>query len=247
MTLGLPLTDLIFCGIILFGAALVRGYSGFGFTAVLMAGMTFFLPVAQIVPLSVALEVLASVGQWRGVFRDVNWRRLGILMIFGLIGTPIGVYFLSRLPDLYLRTAVLVLILLSSTALLRWPARPFEISVRNCSLAGFVAGVVNGATAMSGLVLALFFTMTGERAAVIRATMIAYLFATDIWTAGLLAGSGFYDEVALGRIIAALPLLGLGIWIGSVQFHASTQAKFRQNILYLLVVLSAVGLLSMLF
>lgn len=244
MILGLPLAELILCGIIVFGAAVVRGYSGFGFTAVIMAGLTFFLPVAQIVPMSIAMEVLASAGQVPGVLRFVNWRRFWILLIAGLLGVPVGIFLLSKVPDFYLRITILALIFVSSATLIFRPIRRLKQTLLNYSFAGVVAGVANGSTAMSGFALALFFTMTDEKAAVIRATLITYLFATDIWTAGVMFGSGFFDEMILGRILASLPLLGLGIWVGSRRFDASNQDTFRRNILWLLLTLSAIGLIS---
>ena len=36
--------------LVLFVASVVRGYSGFGFSSILMAGLTFVLPAAEIVP-----------------------------------------------------------------------------------------------------------------------------------------------------------------------------------------------------
>ena len=60
ITLGLSGTSLIWSALVVLVAAFIRGYSGFGFSAVLMAGLALRLPAAEIVPLSIALEVVAS-------------------------------------------------------------------------------------------------------------------------------------------------------------------------------------------
>lgn len=241
--LALSFPELIWCGFILFVASFIRGFSGFGFTAILFVGLTLFLPVIEIVPLSIALEVIASFGQARGIYSDIRWRSLGVLLITGFIGTPIGVYLLLELPEAPLRVSVLVLIFVASIVLIFSRNRPLGLPLWSFALAGFAVGVVNGATALSGLALALFFTLTDEKVASIRATMITYLFVADIWAGGILISSGFYDDLTVNRILATLPLLGLGVWLGSKRFGTTHPKTFRIAILWLLLVLSTCGLL----
>ena len=247
ITLGLSGTSLIWSAFVVLVAAFIRGYSGFGFSAVLMAGLALRLPAAEIVPLSIALEVVASTVQARGIYMHINWRPLVVLLISGVIGTPIGVYLLGMLPDEPLRIAVQMFILTTSIFLIFSKERSFSAPLKLFALVGFVAGVVNGATGLSGLVLALFFTLSGEKAAVMRATMIAYFFVTDLWTGGLLFASGHFDAQTVTRIIVALPLLGTGVWIGSGRFFVANPASFRIYVLWLLLALSSIGLLGIVF
>ena len=111
------------------------------------------------------------------------------------------------------------------------------------SLAGSATGIVNGATALSGLVLALFFSLTNESPARMRATMIAFLFLADFWAGGILFASGFYEGFTLNRVVFSLPLLGLGVWLGSMHFAAVQPETFRASILWLLLLLSVLGIL----
>ncbi len=241
--LALSFPELIWCGFVLFVASFIRGFSGFGFTAILFVGLTFSLPVIEIVPLSIALEVIASIGQARGIYSDIRWKSLGVLLITGFIGTPIGFYLLRELPEAPLRVTGLVLIMVASIILIFSRNRLLGLSLWSLALAGFAVGIVNGATALSGLVLALFFTLTDEKVARIRATMISYLFFADIWAGGILISSGLYDDLAINRILATLPLLGLGVWLGSKRFGTTHPKNFRTAVLWLLLVLSACGLL----
>lgn len=245
--LGLSGYGLPFAVLVMFIAAFIRGYSGFGFSAVLMAGLILQLPAAEIVPLSIALEVIASAGQARGIYRDINWRPLTALLLTGMIGAPFGVYLLGILPEEPLRIAVQIFVLLVSVFLVFSKERQNPTPLILFALVGFISGVVNGATALSGLVLALFFTLSGEKAAVMRATMIAYFFVTDMWTGGLLIGAGLFEIQTVIRVIAALPLLGIGVWVGSKSFLATNPASFRIYVLWLLFGLSSLGLLGAVF
>lgn len=232
----------MWCALVLFAAAFVRGYSGFGFSSILMAGLTFILPAVEIVPMSIGLEVFASLGQARGIMAHIDRRKLIVLLAAGLIGTPIGVYSLLVLPDELLRVAILLFILAASLVLLMSPRRLIRVSPPALAAAGLTAGIVNGATALSGLVLALFFAVSGMSPQVMRATMIAYFFITDLWTGGILGLSGVFDQVTVLRWLAALPVLAVGIWLGSSRFAATPPQSFRTMILCLLVALSTTGL-----
>lgn len=241
--LNLSVPSAIWCAAVLFLASYIRGFSGFGFTAVLMIGLSMLLPLAEIVPLSIALEIAASSGQARGILPDVNWRKLGVLLGVGLLGTPIGVYLLGAFPDASLRALALTVVMLASLLLVFSHHHPRQFSLPAYSVAGFIIGIVNGATALSGLVLALLLSLTSDPPAQLRATMIFYLFLADFWAGGILLASGFYDSVTAYRIVAALPVLTLGVWLGSRQFASSRPDRFRKAVWVLLLVLSASGLI----
>ena len=233
----------MWCALVLFVAAFVRGYSGFGFSSILMAGLTFILPATEIVPLSIGLEVVASVGQARGIVAHIDRQKLMVLLAAGLIGTPVGVYSLIVLPDEPLRVAILILILVASLVLLASPRRLVSASPPALAITGLTAGIVNGATALSGLVLALFFAVSGMSPKVMRATMIAYFFVTDLWTGSILGLTGMFDQVTIVRWLVALPILALGIWAGSLRFASTPPRSFKTIVLCLLVALTTIGLL----
>ena len=227
---------------ILLVASYIRGFSGFGFTAIFLAGLTFILPIVEIVPLSIALELTASSAQMSGIFHQIKWRELGILLATGVAFTPVGVYLLGYIDDQTLRLTALVFVFASSLYLVFWRARLRRFSPGIYALVGSAIGVINGATALSGLVLALFFSFSNERAAEMRATMIFYLFAADVWAFSLLINAGYYDSVSITRAIASLPLLAIGLWLGTRHFAAVGAESYRTVVLWLLLLLSAAGL-----
>ena len=82
----------------IFGAAVIRGYSGFGFSLLAILSLSLLLPPAQIVPSIFMMEVAASLHLLPGVWRDVHWRSLSWLALGCLVGTPVGVYALAHVP-----------------------------------------------------------------------------------------------------------------------------------------------------
>ena len=236
--LGLTPGGLAIDGTVVLLGALVRGYSGFGFSAVLMAGLSLNLQPAEIVPIAIALEVLASIGQASRTWRDIDWGRLWVILATGLVGNPIGVALLVHLPADAMRTAVRAFTAVASAALLGLPRLDVPVGPALLAGAGLAAGIVNGATALSGLVLALFLTLTGLAPARLRATFIAYFFLTDLWTGLLLAHEGLFDAMTIRRVLASVPVLGIGLWLGGRAFAGTSPDMFRKATLSVLIVLS---------
>ena len=241
VALNLSPWALVLAGSVIFVASFARGYSGFGFSAILMVGLLPLVPASQLVPLSIALEILASSSQAPRILPDINRRFLAVLLTASLIGAPAGVYLLSYFSERSLRFAVYGVVFISTGLLLLSTLRPVPITIPRLFLAGLVAGTVNGATALSGLVLALFFTSSAIASVTMRATMIAYLFFTDLITGGLLLAADHFDMLTLWRILAAIPIMLAGIWFDSRHFHATPADSFKVRVLWLLLVFCLAG------
>ena len=111
------------------------------------------------------------------------------LLIAGLIGNPLGIWLLVAIPEETLRLALMSFIALASIALMIMPKARADLSLALLAGGGFAAGVVNGATALSGMVLVLLFTFAAIRPAIMRATLIAYLFVTDLFAGGMMTAA----------------------------------------------------------
>jgi uncharacterized protein len=103
---------------IVLGAGVVRGFAGFGFSALSVAGLALIVSPAQVVPAIFILEVLASIGLLRGAWHDIDWPWLGWLVLGNALAIPLGIALLAWLPETPLRLVIGALLLLAA-ALLR--------------------------------------------------------------------------------------------------------------------------------
>ena len=102
----------------IFLAAIVRGFSGFGFSLLSITAIALILPVKQIVPSIFLLEIAASINLLPGIWREIHWRSLTWLMVGYVIGLPFGGYALAHAPE---APAQIVLgIFVIGTAILMW-------------------------------------------------------------------------------------------------------------------------------
>ncbi len=231
--------------VVLFLASVVRGYSGFGFSAVLVAGLAFFIDPLEAVPLAIGLEVLASIVQGASVWDDIDWRRLGVLVAAAIVGNPVGVLILTTVDADPLRAITFVTLAVLTLGLLAGKTVAIPASLSIFFMVGVLAGVVNGATAMSGLVLVLAMTALQIAPAELRGTLVAYFFASDIAVLGLLLWRDELDAVYAWRILFAIPLMVVGVMVGSRAFDGASVESFKRVTLLLLLAISAIGLLRL--
>jgi uncharacterized protein len=237
-----PWATLAALALFLFIASFARGYSGFGFSALLVASWSLLVDPALPVAVAMLLEISASILQAVSVWRDVDWRRVALLLLGAAFGIPIGVAVLAVGQPAVLRILISAILLASCFALLAGYRFTRPVGTAGEIAVGSVSGLVNGATAMGGLPVALFLAASAEKPAVMRATFIAYFFWLDILSGLLLAREGVLGTQALSAAALCLPLLAIGLWLGGRHFLGASEAQFRRHTLLLLIALAGLGL-----
>ncbi len=239
---GMGTGSLVFCLVAIFIAAIIRGYTGFGFSALVVSSMTLVLPPAESVPVILLLEVAASIGMLPHVWRDIDWRAIMWLCIGAAVGTPIGVYALATVPPDPARIVIAILVLFACVLLLRGYSLKGRPGPFGTTATGAVSGIVNGIGAVGGLPVVIFFLATATGAAMTRATVVGYFFFTDLFATIFTAGHGLVTTDVLLRTALFLVPLYLGVALGSRRFMRTSPESFRRLAIVLLMVLSALGL-----
>jgi uncharacterized protein len=225
----------------IFLAATVRGYSGFGFSMLAITSLSLLLPPVEIVPSIFLLEVAASLHLLPQVWREVHWRALLWLFIGACLGTPFGVYVLAHAPAAPMTLAIAVFVLAAATLLARgysmkrMPGPLFTLAT------GTASGVFNGSFGMSGPPVVLFFFSSPTGAAVGRASLIAFFFATDLVALAWQASGGLLNRATLWRAALFLPPLAAGVWLGNRSFKRADPTAVRRWVLRLLMLLAVLA------
>ena len=221
-----------------FSAAVVRGYSGFGFSLLAVTSLSLVLPPAETIPPIFMMEVAASLSLLPGIWKDIHWRALALLALGCLAGTPIGVAFLASVPaapmKIAMGLAVLAAVVLLSSGYVRksMPSGPETVAT------GAVAGVLNGAFGIGGPPVVIFFFSSPAGAAISRASLIAFFIGTDTMGLAFLAREGLVTADSFTRFLVMIPALLVGQWVGARSFRGTYAAQFRRWVLRLLAVLA---------
>jgi uncharacterized protein len=236
--MGVHVLTLAYAVSCIFFAAIVRGYSGFGFAMLAITSLSLLLPPLEIVPSIFLLEVAASIHLLPQVWREIHWRALIWLFLGACLGTPFGVYALAHAPAAPLTLAIAIFVFAAATLLARgysmrrMPGRAFTFAT------GTASGVFSGGFGMSGPPVVLFFFSSPTGAAVGRASMIAFFFLTDVVGLAWQAAGGLIHGTTLWRAALFLPPLAAGVWLGNRSFKRADPAAVRRWVLRLLMLLA---------
>ncbi|MDH5748242.1 MAG: sulfite exporter TauE/SafE family protein [Rhodospirillales bacterium] len=238
---------LVFALICVFGAALIRGYSGFGFSALAVISLSLILPPAGVVPAVLMLEIAASLQLLPRLHRSVDWPAIGWLTAGSLIAMPFGVAMLATLPVAPMRALISVLVLIICVPLWKGFAFKFSPGKGATFTTGLISGVGNGAASLGGMPVVLFFLARGTVADVSRATVIAYFIVANTAAAGVAGYHGLLTTDLWVRFAIFLPALLAGNALGNLHFLKTSPESFRKFALILLVGMSVSGLVRALF
>ena len=224
-------------------SAFVRGYSGFGFSALVISASGLVTNPLNMVAVVVLCEALMSAQAWRGVGAQVDWARVRGLMAGAALGMPLGLWALTSISEDAARAVISGYVLLMCLILLAGWRLGHEVGGAGNFAAGVVSGLAN-APGMGGLPVVAFFAAQTMAPAVFRASLVAYFPLLDIYSAPLYFYGGMVSWDTVWASLLALPMVFLGNWAGGRHFLNTDPQDFRRFAIGLLALLAVAGLLK---
>lgn len=239
---ALSSSDLMALGAITFFAGLIRGFSGFALSALVMATAATFLAPIVLIPILWFLEISASLMMARAGIRDADHRIAALLVVGSVIGWPMGLWLTMTVPVETSRILALsVIVVLAALQLLK-VRLPGLRSLAGTLIAGILAGIASGLAHVGGMVIALFVLSLGSAATAMRGTLVLYLFASGFFSLFIQLGFGSMDGIAAMRGLVLIPPTLIGVWIGTTLFTPRLQNYYKPVCLLLLIGLAIVSL-----
>ncbi len=224
-------------------AGIVRGFSGFALSAIVMVSAATFIPPVQLIPICFWLEFCASLLMGRAGWQEADRGLVFGLVISSSIGAPIGLMLTTSLPVETSKSIVLILVIVLAMLLLAKVRFAFLATKPGLYLAGFAAGIVGGLAAVAGMVVALYVLSQDAGARKMRAALVLYLFIT---LATSLVYQIYFDVMTWTAVqrsaVFALPTF-MGVWIGQRMFTPRFEPHYRPFCLTLLTGLATAGLI----
>ena len=239
----LSLIEIYYVIFIVFIASIIRGFNGFGFSAICISGFSFILPAIEIVPIILALEVVISIFMVPYIWNKIDWRFVFKILLGIIIGSPIGLYLLKYLNPQTTHLLVCLLVIFFSILLMKGFSNQKINNNYGKFFTGIISGALNGLTTLGGMPVALFLLITSIQPAVIRGSLAALFFLTDIYAFVLSFFSGIVDMTTIYRVIPLIIILPLGVFIGDKFFVKSKEETYRKVVFYFLIIISIIGVL----
>jgi uncharacterized membrane protein YfcA len=201
-------------------------------------GLRTATPLVAFMGPTISLLILAR--DWR----KVEFKAAGRLIAATLLGIPVGIYGLARLPEAPLKVALgLVILLYGVFGLVRPGARLRREKATFPWLVGWSAGVLGGAYNTNGPPIVAYGMLKGWPSESFRATLQGYFLPTGL---AILAGhglAGLWTGTVLRSYLYSLPAIMLGVILGGLLHKKLTQALFVKLVYASLAVMGAVMLL----
>jgi hypothetical protein len=227
-------------GLFLFGAfigGLASGLAGFAMGVVVSGIWLHIITPIQTTTLIIGYGLLTQgYAVWK-LRHALNWRRVITFIITGVIGVPIGTFFLTYLDPSFIRTGVGVLLVLYSTySLVRPVFRPVQAGQLTDATIGFFNGMLGGLAGLPGIIVTIWCQLRGwskdEQRTVFQPVNLANILMSVV--ALSVAGTITADVVEL--YLLGLPLMLGGLWSGFKLYGHLDDAAFRKILLVLLLV-----------
>lgn len=227
-------------------AGAVRGFSGFGLSAVLISASALLIAPVEIVPVLFLLETVASFGMFRSVYQDVDWPVATKLIIGLLVATPAGLYLVENLPADTTRVLLSLMVIGGSLLILSGYRTPFRFSGVVPVLAAVFAGLASGLAGLAGLAMMMWILATGYDLVRARATLAVVFAITMIYSFAVATAQGLVNTNTLVTTLWLSPFVLIGLFPGKHFFKTISRERLRKYVLCLLIVLAGVGLIRVL-
>lgn len=234
--------QLIFAFAACFIAGVVRGFSGFALSALIVSSLVVILPPIQLLPICYVMELLAGLMMSRAGFQSAHFGTVGWLVLGSIVGVPIGAYATIHMPVDVSRMIVLATIILLAVAQLVIRAPKLSPSVTITITTGVAAGVFTGLAHVGGMLIALYVLAQNLPPAATRATLVLFLLAGSLTTGISLFAFDLFSSQSLWRALVLAPAVALGVVIGSLLFNPALQRHYRKFCLFLVIGISLASL-----
>ena len=228
---------------ILLSAYFIRGITGFGSGLIAIPLLAHFLPLTFVVPMVLVLDLVASIVLSRHMRLQVRWDEIRFLLPTTIIGMLIGAVLLVNLPREPLLTGLGLFVIFFSVRYLfnihseklisRWWALP----------TGLGGGMIGAMFGTGGPPYVVYLTHRVHDKTEFRGTLSG-LFMLDgalrvvtFLTMGLL-----FQEEMFSSLLMALPLVGIGLYLGD-KIHLGISHRQQLAIIGVLLLISGGSLL----
>jgi uncharacterized protein len=201
-----------------FGAAYIRGLTGFGMAIILVPLLGLIFTPREAVVLGIFLQVLIGPVGLRIIYADAHRKSALAIAAYAMLATPLGIWLLGQTaPDV--ARLLIALIAVGAFLLVLLPQRgKLRPGPKETAVTGIASGILTGFAAMPGPPVVPYYLRQPIPPVEARASMMLVFFATAI--AGTISSFalGIATSKLVGLSLILFPGVLLGNWLGAKSF-----------------------------
>jgi uncharacterized membrane protein YfcA len=234
-SVGLP--QLLMVAVVVVFAAILRAFTGFGFGLAAVPVFALLMSPEEAVVLSVSLTLAVSLLTVKTYWGKAPLRPMASMLALAVVGTVIGAALLTVISPREFRLWIGSAVILACFALGYYRPGRYQPGAALGGLAGFGAGLLNGAFAIPGPPVIIYTMATEPDPARSRAFLLTFFLFMA--AAGLLtyAAAGFVTAASPLYFLLAFPAMFIGDKLGYRLFQRYGTAGYRRVAVILLFVM----------
>jgi uncharacterized membrane protein YfcA len=221
--------------VVIFLSTVLRAVFGFGNALIAMPLLVILIGVKNAAALMALVGTLIAVVMLFREWEKIKIKDTFLLLLFSLIGIPIGLMFLKTAPENTIKIILgLVLVGFGLFNLFGWQLPRVKAGLLVFPF-GIIAGMLGGAYNANGPPVVLYGVMRGWDRDTFRTSLQGYFLVTNI---AILIGhglSGLWNREVFVLLGLSVPAAVLAVFLGSKVIRFFPEEKFQKT-LYLFIV-----------
>jgi hypothetical protein len=224
-------------------AGFLRGFVGVGSGMLMAPVFAILFGPLQTVGMVIMLDALVTAQLLPSVYRLIQWRVVVPMAAAAALFMPVGTWLLMSIDTRIMARAIAFIVLVFVLVLMSgWRYRgPKRLGITLGI--GSISGVLIAATSMGNPPVIVYFLSGPDTAAVNRANFTGYFAVTLATLLVMMAARGLIDGTTTLRTALLVPVFASAAWLGAKYFYKSTDRRYRQVALGLLLCVALYGIL----
>ena len=225
--------------VFLFLAGAVQGAANFGFVLIALPLLGLLMPLKTAVPLLTLIGLFLGTAQLFQIRKKPDFKMVGILLVSGMIGVPLGTWVLVAADDVLLKAVVGIVLVVAAVLL----AKGFRVrrggKMMHTILGGFLSGLCKGAASIGGPPIVILLSNYDLDKQTYRANILTYFFLLGLVAIPSYMQANLFAEGMLVQSLWGFAAAALGLVTGNIIFTRMDENKFKK-LTYGIVMLSGV-------
>jgi uncharacterized protein len=230
--------------VVIFIAALSRATFGFGDALIAMPLLALFISIKTATPVVAVMGMTISIAILYGDWRQISFKSIWVLVVFSIIGIPIGLLFLKgAAEDIVKLSLAVVLIIFGGYKLFRPDL--FQLRSRRFSfIFGLISGILGGAYNTNGPPIIIYGTLRKWKPDMFRAVLQGVFFPTNFFIIIGHGAAGLWTKEVWHLMMFSLPVIFLAIILGGKLNKIIPAEKFIKFVYAFLIIIGFVLLFN---
>ena len=234
---ALPMEQVLWIAVAVGLAALIRAFTGFGFAMLVVPVFSLILTPGDAVVLSAVLALILGVASYRAWWGLFPLTPAAPMMAGAVIGTGVGVWFLSSLSVAECQLWIGLLVVAASLALARFTPQERPASRPVAMATGVASGLMNGAFAIPGPPVILYVVGTLTDPTQSRAFLMMFFFGSSMVSLTMFGVADLITPRPFQLLWVAIPAMWLGNQLGNMAFRRFAGGTYRPFVVGLCILI----------